>query len=94
MENYLGPLYGTGGSSNYYGYSNTTFDSLVKEGSAAKTPEEAITKWQQAEDILAQDMPVIPLRFGQNVFGHSEKVKNVKVDLFQKVDLYSIETAS
>ena len=34
MENYLGPLYGTNGSSNYYGYSNPTFDSLVKEGSA------------------------------------------------------------
>jgi ABC-type oligopeptide transport system substrate-binding subunit len=94
MENYLGPLYATGGSSNYYGYSNTAFDNLVKEGSAAKTTDEAIAKWQQAEDILATDMPVIPLRFGQNVFGHSEKVKNVKVDLFQKVDLYNIEIVS
>lgn len=91
MENYLGPLYGTGGSSNYYGYSNPTFDNLVKEGSAAKTQEEAIKKWQQAEDILAQDMPVIPLRFGQNVYGHSEKVSNVEVDLFQKVNLYKIQ---
>jgi ABC-type transport system substrate-binding protein len=94
MENYLGPLYGTGGSSNYYGYSNPAFDNLVKEGSAAKTTDEAIAKWQQAEDILAQDMPVIPLRFGQNVFGHSEKVSNVEVDLFQKVDLYKIEVNS
>ena len=60
MENYLGPLYGTGGSSNYYGYSNPAFDSLVKEGSAAATPDEAINKYQQAEDILAKDMPVHP----------------------------------
>ena len=74
MEDYLGPLYTTGGSSNYYGYSNPAFDSLVKEGSEAKTPAEAVKKWQQAEDILAQDMPVIPLRFGENVFGYSEKV--------------------
>ena len=94
MENYLGPLYGTNGSSNYYGYSNPAFDSLVKEGSEAATPEAAIQKWQQAEDILAKDMPVIPLRFGQNVFGHSEKVKNVDVDIFTKVDLYKIEVAS
>src|SRR4051794_11008741 len=94
MENYLGPLYGTGGSSNYYGYSNPAFDSLVKEGSAAPTTEAAIAKWQAAEDILAQDMPVIPLRFGQNVYGHSEKVKNVTVDLFSKVDIYTIETVS
>jgi len=94
MENYLGPLYGTNGSSNYYGYSNPAFDSLVKEGSAAATPEAAIQKWQQAEDILAKDMPVIPLRLGQNVFGHSEKVTNVTVDLFQKVDIYTIEVAN
>src|SRR4051795_12635024 len=51
MENYLGPLYGTNGSSNYYGYSNPTFDSLVKKGSEAKTPEDSIKLWQQAEDI-------------------------------------------
>jgi oligopeptide transport system substrate-binding protein len=94
MENYLGPLYGTGGSSNYYGYSSTAFDSLVKEGSEAPTEAEATKKWQEAEDILAQDMPVIPLRFGQNVFGHSEKVMNVSMDLFQKVDIYKIEIAS
>src|SRR5690348_11769922 len=93
MEDYLTPLYSTGGSSNYYGYSNSAFDSLVKEGSAARTPADAIKKWQQAEDILAQDMPVVPLRFGQNVFGYSPKVTNVTVDLFSKVDIYNIEVA-
>jgi len=93
MENYLGPLYGTNGSSNYYGYSNKEFDKLVAEGSAAKTPEESIKLWQQAEDILARDMPVIPLRNGQNVFGHSEKVTNVEVDTQTKVNIYKIEIA-
>jgi oligopeptide transport system substrate-binding protein len=93
MEDYLTPLYSTGGSSNYYGYTNPAFDSLVKEGSEAKTPAAAVKDWQDAEDILAQDMPVIPLRFGQNVFGYSEKVTNVTVDLFQKVDIYNIEVA-
>lgn len=94
MENYLGPLYATDGSSNYYGYSNTAFDDLVAAGRSAATPEEAIAKWQAAEDILAKDMPVIPLRNGQNVFGFSEKVTNVNVDLFQKVNLYEIEVVS
>ncbi|MFI5492656.1 ABC transporter substrate-binding protein [Actinoplanes sp. NPDC051859] len=91
MENYLGPLYSTTGSSNYYGFSNTAFDNLLKEGSAAKTTDDAIAKWRAAEDILAKEMPVIPLRFGQNSFGHSEKVTNVEVDIFTKVDLYKIE---
>ncbi|WP_319463926.1 ABC transporter substrate-binding protein [Micromonospora sp. RTP1Z1] len=94
MEDYLGPLYSTNGSSNYYGYSNPEFDKLVKEGSAAPTQDEAIKKYQQAEDILAKDMPVIPLRFGQNVYGSSTKVKNVEMDLFQRVNLVKIEAVS
>jgi len=94
MEDYLGPLYGTKGSSNYYGYSNPAFDKLVADGVAAPSPEEAIQKWQAAEDILAKDMPVIPLRNGANVFGHSEKVKNVSLDLFSNVDLFGIEVNS
>ena len=91
MEDYLGPLYSTNGSSNYYGYSNPTFDNMVKEGNSATTGDAAITKYQQAEDILAQDMPVIPLRFGQNNYGISTKVKNVEIDLFNRVDLLKIE---
>ncbi|GHJ46032.1 peptide ABC transporter substrate-binding protein [Catellatospora sp. TT07R-123] len=91
MENYLGPLYSTTGSSNYYGYSNPAFDNLLKEGAAAATQDEAIKKYQAAEDLLAQDLPVMPLRFGQNVFGHSTKVKDVSIDLFNRVDLNKIQ---
>ncbi|MFK3981133.1 ABC transporter substrate-binding protein [Micromonospora sp. NPDC050397] len=94
MENYLGPLYSTNGSSNYYGYSNPAFDTLVKEGASAPSLDEAIKKYQAAEDILVQDMPVVPLRFGQNTFGHSTKVKNVEIDLFNRVNLLKIESAS
>ncbi|MFI2430745.1 ABC transporter substrate-binding protein [Streptomyces sp. NPDC018693] len=93
MENYLGPLYSTNGSSNYYGYSNKDFDKLVQEGREAKTEEEAIAKWQAAEDILVKDMPVIPLRFGKNVFGYSTNVKNVEMNLFNQVELAKVEKA-
>ncbi|MEU7295051.1 ABC transporter substrate-binding protein [Streptomyces exfoliatus] len=93
MENYLGPLFTTGGSSNYYGYSNKKFDKLVEDGRAAKSSEEAIKLWQQAEDVLVQDMPVIPLRFGKNVFAHSKKVANVEMDLFNRVDVTKISKA-
>jgi peptide/nickel transport system substrate-binding protein/oligopeptide transport system substrate-binding protein len=92
MEDYLGPLYTTNGSSNYYGYSNAQFDSLVQAGREAKTSDAAIKKWQQAEDILAKDMPVLPLRFGQNNYGISTKVKNVEIDLFDRVNLTKIQT--
>src|SRR4029079_3387786 len=39
MENYLGPLCTTHGSSNYYGYSKPEFDALVADGDKATTPE-------------------------------------------------------
>jgi oligopeptide transport system substrate-binding protein len=34
---------------------------------------------------------VIPLRFGQNVYGHSRRVSKVTVDAYQKVDLDKIQ---
>jgi oligopeptide transport system substrate-binding protein len=94
MEDYLTPLYSTTGSSNYYGYSNPQFDQLVAQGSQQPTTAAAIKLYQQAEDVLAKDMPVIPLRFGQNNFVHSTSVSNVSVDLFGDVDLYAITTSA
>ena len=91
MENYLGPLYSTGGSSNYYGYSNPEFDKLVATGDRAHSPEEAIALYQKAEDLLARDLPVLPMRFGLNNFGHSTRVRNVQIDAFFSVDLMKLE---
>ncbi len=92
MENYLGPLYTTTGSSNYYGYSNKEFDGLVAAGDRAASPDEATRLYQQAEDILVRDMPVIPVRSGQNNFGHSTRVTNVELDVFTRVNLLAIES--
>jgi peptide/nickel transport system substrate-binding protein/oligopeptide transport system substrate-binding protein len=91
MENYLGPLYTTRGSSNYYGYSNPEFDRLVAQGDRAATPEEATRFYQQAEDLLARDLPVLPLRYLPNTYGFSTRVRNVRLDPFEHPDLYVIE---
>jgi peptide/nickel transport system substrate-binding protein/oligopeptide transport system substrate-binding protein len=91
MENYLGPLYTTHGSSNYYGYSNTDFDRLIAEGDRAATPADATRLYQQAEDLLVRDMPVIPLRYDQNNFGHSTRIRNVHMNVFFQVELLDLE---
>ncbi|GAA3911204.1 peptide ABC transporter substrate-binding protein [Actinoplanes auranticolor] len=90
-ESYLSPLYATNGSANLSGYSNPAFDNLVAAGAKAPTLSRAVKQWQEAEDLLAQDMPVIPLRFGQNVFGHSERVGNVSIDSAQRIDVLGVE---
>jgi len=91
MENYLGPLYTTHGSSNYYGYGNAQFDRLIAEGDRSATPSEATRLYQQAEDILARDLPVVPLRYDQNNFGHSTRIRNVRMNVFFLVELLDIE---
>jgi ABC-type transport system substrate-binding protein len=65
METYLAPLYGTGASSNNSTYANPEFDKLVAEGNSAADTEAAIKKYQAAEDIVGEDLPVIPMWFGK-----------------------------
>jgi oligopeptide transport system substrate-binding protein len=87
MESYLAPLYSTAGSSNYAGYRNARFDNLVNDAMQAPDERATIKKYQEAEDILARDMPVIPLRFGQNNYGYSARVKGVELDVYGRIDL-------
>ncbi|HKT00525.1 MAG TPA: ABC transporter substrate-binding protein [Rugosimonospora sp.] len=94
MEDYLTPLYSTHGAANYYGYSNPQFDQLVRQGSEQSTEDSAIRYYQRAEDLLARDLPVIPLRFKQNNYIFSTRVSNVSVDLFGYVDLTDITTSA
>jgi oligopeptide transport system substrate-binding protein len=90
MQNYLGPLYGSKGSSNYYGYANAEFDKLVADGQKEATLDAAIAKWQQAEDILVKDFPVAPLWFGVNNTGRTERIGNFRVDPFDRIDKVAI----
>jgi ABC-type oligopeptide transport system substrate-binding subunit len=75
IESYLKPLYGTGGSSNNSTYANPEFDKLITEGDAAADIKGAITKYQQAEDLLGEDMPVIPMWFSKVAALRSDKVE-------------------
>ncbi|KNH16913.1 ABC transporter substrate-binding protein [Arthrobacter sp. ZBG10] len=61
LYNFLGPVWATGASSNYEKYSNPEFDKLLKEGLAAKTTEDANDKFNQAQEILFEDLPGLPL---------------------------------
>jgi oligopeptide transport system substrate-binding protein len=94
IENYLRPLYSTNGSSNYYGYSNAEFDRLLDAGDRAANPEEALSLYQKAEELLVRDLPVIPLRYMLNSSGHSTRVSNVHVNLFRVVDILDLKPAN
>jgi oligopeptide transport system substrate-binding protein len=93
-QNYLEPLYSTAAQppagSNSAFYSNPKFDDLVKKGNEASSNDEAIKDYQDAEDILLEDMPVMPMFFGLEQTVWSDKVDNVKVDIFGRVDVANV----
>ena len=78
MFNGLGPLFGTGAGSNDGDYSNPEFDALLDEGASAADVEEGITKFQEAQEILFKDLPVIPLWYATVNGAWSEQVDNVE----------------
>jgi oligopeptide transport system substrate-binding protein len=93
-QNYLEPLYSEAAlppaGSNSAFYVNPEFDALVAQGNEASSNEEAIELYNQAEDILLEDMPIMPMFFGLEQTVWSENVDNVKVDIFGRVDVASV----
>lgn len=79
MSNFLGPLYQTGAGSNDAKYANPDFDRLVREGQAllADDADAAAAKFNQAQELLLQDLPAIPLWYAAVAGGWSDKVENV-----------------
>ena len=51
-------------------------------------------RYQQAQDILAQDMPVIPLWYGALTAGWSENIDATQFTPFGRVDLTSLQLKS
>ncbi|PFG33768.1 ABC transporter substrate-binding protein [Sanguibacter antarcticus] len=77
LYNFLGPIYGTGAGSNDGDYSNADFDSLLSQGQAAATLEDANVIFDQAQEVLFQDLPAIPLWYSNVTGGSSENVADV-----------------
>jgi len=61
LYNFLGPLYGTGAGSNDGNYSNPAFDAKLSEGLAATSVDAGNKLFNQSQEILLKDLPVIPL---------------------------------
>ena len=51
------------GAQNYGDYKNPAFDDLCKQAAAASSTDDANKLYQQAEEILLNDLPAIPLYY-------------------------------
>jgi oligopeptide transport system substrate-binding protein len=82
IQDFLQPLYYTGGSSNDAHFSNAAFDKLVDRANGEPDPKRAATDFQQAEKILAQQMPAIPLWYQNGNAGYSPDISHVMLNQF------------
>jgi oligopeptide transport system substrate-binding protein len=89
----LEPIYSTGASSNYYDYSNEEFDDLIAEANSQTELDEAEALYQEAEEVLLQDMPNIPMWFETRTTVHSDRVSNVVMDArtFIRAEMVQVE---
>lgn len=88
IQNFLEPNYYTDASSNDGKYSNKDFDKLINEANGETDAAKAVTKFQDAEKILAKDMPAIPLWYQNGSAGYSDRVSDVALNQFS-VPVYS-----
>ncbi|MER5299141.1 ABC transporter substrate-binding protein [Streptomyces lasiicapitis] len=82
IQNFLEPNYYTDASSNDGKYSNEDFDKLINEANGETDTAKAVTKFQDAEKILAKDMPAIPLWYQNGSAGYSDRVSDVALNQF------------
>ncbi len=82
LENFLSPLFVTGAASNDGDYSNEEFDELVAEAKQSSDEDEANELYQEAERVLAEDMPTIPIFAGRTISGYSDRMDNMEVNPF------------
>lgn len=88
LYNFLGPTMGEGSSNNYSRYDSKEYNELLAKGRSAATVEEGNKSFDQAQELLFEDLPEIPLWYS-NVTGvwNADNVSNVKFG-WNSVPLY------
>jgi oligopeptide transport system substrate-binding protein len=90
IEDFLNPLVKTASASNDGLYSNKALDAKLHEADTATDPAASLGLYQEAEAMLTQDLPTIPLWSYGLQAGTSKWVTGVKVTPFGVLDPLSI----
>jgi oligopeptide transport system substrate-binding protein len=89
IQDFLVPTYTTGGTENWTRYSNPFFDAIVAQADASN-PKESLAAYQNAETVLAAEMPSAPLWFEVTSLVHSGDYGNVGFTPYAQVNLPAI----
>lgn len=72
------------------GYASDEFEELVRQGNWATSDEEARKFYTEAEKVLLEDMPFIPLFFNAAFYIYSDQVSNVTYDPLVEIDVSKV----
>ncbi|MFE4170716.1 ABC transporter substrate-binding protein [Streptomyces sp. NPDC056909] len=82
IQNFLQPLYYSNGSSNDGKWANARFDELVNEANADTDTATAVRKFQQAEEVVRDEMAGIPLWYQNGSAGYAARISHVELNPF------------
>lgn len=71
-------------------YQNSTFDSLFHLGTMANTKAESYSYFVQAEKILLDDAPLMPLWYNEDYYLRKSEVRNFKYNPMEYYDLAEV----
>ena len=96
MDNFLYPLFDSAsiGGDNFCSYSNPEVDKAIAEARATVDDDERIKKLQAVEDIIAEDMPLIPLMYYANDYAGSDRVRAFYMNPQVLSDMYKAEVSA
>lgn len=81
-ENFLSHMLATWGPENKLGYNNPAFDQLCQQADAELDMDKAVSLYAQAEDIVLNDAPWVPIYFQRDAELISPRVKGLRESLF------------
>ncbi|MEW1833967.1 ABC transporter substrate-binding protein [Microbacterium sp. NPDC079995] len=87
LYNFLGPLYATGAGSNDGKYSDQAFDDLLAEGISETDEAARNATLLEAQSVLFEDLPALPLWYSNVNGGWADGVQNVEFG-WNSVPLY------
>ena len=77
----------TGGGNNDCGFSNAEYDKLINDAKVEIDLTKRTEMLRKAEDILMDEMPIVPIYYYTTVMGWKENVKGIQVSVLGNVYL-------
>ncbi len=89
-HNFLSNLFYSGAENNVFEYSNPLLDSLIERASVEQDRPTRLSMYQEAEQIVVDEAPCMPLCFGQNYILTKPYVRDYQLNPLGIADLSKV----